>query len=205
MPQSVMQQALKEWAIALSALAAGETIVLLRKGGIREAAGSVTKQGFQVLHQKVLLYPTYEHQRPELLKTPYSEQVQPVSSGWHPETIEISLLAEITDTFAVSEAAIVEALLPHHIWQPQFVTDRLNWKPHQPIVVLCIRTYQLAQPQIIPFDQSYGGCRSWLELKQDIATTDALPVLSDDAYNHHQESIRAICQGGLAPTALRRI
>jgi hypothetical protein len=190
-----MQRAFKEWAIALSALAAGKTIVLLRKGGIREAKGSVTKQGFQVLHQQVLLYPTYEHQRPELLKSPYSDQVQPVCSGWHPDTVEISLLAEITDTFAVSEAAIVEALLPYHIWQPQFVTDRLHWKPHQPIVVLCIRAYQLAHPEVISFDAGYGGCRSWLELKQDIATTGATPVLSDDAYSHHRADIRAICQG----------
>jgi hypothetical protein len=191
-----MQQALKEWAIALAALAAGDTIVLLRKGGIREAAGAVTRQGFQVLHSPTLLYPTYEHQRSELLKAPYQQQVQPVPSGWHPTTVEINLLAKITDTFAVSDAAIVAALLPHHIWQPQFVTDRLNWKPHQPIVVLCLRVYRLAQTHVIPFEPQYSGCRSWVELAQDVAIDAAQPVLTDDRYNHHLEAIRAICQGG---------
>ena len=50
--------ALKEWAVAIKALEAGKTIMLLRKGGIHERGGC-----FHVPQREVLLYPTYEHQQ----------------------------------------------------------------------------------------------------------------------------------------------
>ncbi len=58
-----LRQALKEWAIAIEALETGKTIILLRKGGIREKGGH-----FQAKYLQVWLYPTYEHQKPQLLK-----------------------------------------------------------------------------------------------------------------------------------------
>mgnify|MGYP001147120489 CR=1 FL=1 len=80
--------ALKEWNVAVNALANGHTIMLLRKGGIREQRGN-----FTIAHQQVLLYPTFEHQQPHLLKPKYTNQVQIVDSGWHPEKIKISSFA----------------------------------------------------------------------------------------------------------------
>ena len=61
-----INNALKEWAIAINALETGKTIMLLRKGGIREKGGS-----FRVAHNRVLLYPTYEHQQAVMLKADY--------------------------------------------------------------------------------------------------------------------------------------
>ena len=97
--------ALKEWAVAVQALEAGKTIMLLRKGGIREVGNR-----FQVTHNQVLLYPTYEHQKPHLLKAEYADQVTPVASGWHPETVRIGGWAEITDILAVSEESAVKSI-----------------------------------------------------------------------------------------------
>ncbi len=68
-----LTQALKEWAVAVEALESAKTIMLLRKGGIREQGGR-----FTVAQDQVLLYPTYEHQQPHLLKPAYSSQIQPV-------------------------------------------------------------------------------------------------------------------------------
>jgi hypothetical protein len=59
-----LQHALKEWAVAVSALERGETALVVRKGGIREKA-------FAVPQTRFLLLPGYEHQRPELLKPEY--------------------------------------------------------------------------------------------------------------------------------------
>jgi hypothetical protein len=68
--------------------------------------------------------------------------VKTVPSGWHPETIRIGAWAKITDIFQVSDEAAVKALLPYHIWNEQFVSDRLKWKPRTPLYVLLLRTYQ---------------------------------------------------------------
>lgn len=182
-----LSHALKEWAIALSALEQGDMILLLRKGGIREQGGK-----FSVDHERVLLYPTYEHQNPNLLKAPYDANVQSVSSGWHPDEIQIRSFADITDIFQVTEATVVQALYPYHIWNPQFVEERLKWKPKSPLYVLALRSFKLAQPQSIPYQSEYGGCRSWIDLSANISLENATPVLTDTAYRGQIEAIRTV-------------
>lgn len=167
---------LKEWAVAVDALEQGKTIMLLRKGGIHEQNGR-----FKVTHDRTLLYPTYEHQQPLLLKPDYASQVHPVASGWHPETVRIGSWAEITDILSVSNESVV-TLLPFHIWNEQFISDRLRWKSRQPLHILLLRTYKLVEPQIIPYRPEYGGCKSWIDLAEVISITDAAPVLDDAAY-----------------------
>lgn len=184
---STTTHALKEWAVAVDALEQGKTIMLLRKGGIHERGGR-----FQVAHDQVLLYPTYEHQQPFLLKSEYAEQVTPVTSGWHPETIRISSFAQITDIFQVSDETIVNALLPFHIWNEQFISDRLKWKPRQPLYILLLRAYKLAQAQIIPYNSAYGGCKSWIDITQPITINQSTPVLHDPTYNQIVAEIRGI-------------
>ncbi|MBD0300628.1 MAG: DUF1802 family protein, partial [Tolypothrix sp. T3-bin4] len=98
--------AFKEWAVAVDALEQGKTIMLLRKGGIKEEGNR-----FKVAHNHVLLYPTYEHQQPNLLKAEYAPLVNPVTSGWHPETVRIGSWAEITDILLVSDESVVADLL----------------------------------------------------------------------------------------------
>ncbi len=180
---------LKEWAVAINALEAGKTIMLLRKGGIHENKGR-----FQVAYEQVLLYPTYEHQQPSLLKTEYAGLVRPVTSGWHPETVRIRSWAQITDILPISDEATVNALLPFHIWNENFISDRLKWKPQQPIFILLLRTYKLPQEQEISYRAEYGGCKSWIDITSPIQLQDSQPVLSDCDYGQIAQAIRAIVQ-----------
>ena len=180
---------LKEWAIAVDALERGKTIMLLRKGGIREEG-----KRFQVTYNQVLLYPTYEHQQPHLLKAEYAFQVQPVTSGWHPETVRIGSWAEITDILAVSDECTIEALLPYHIWNEQFARERFHWKPSQPLYILLLRTYRLPQPLMVPYCQEYSGCRSWIDLVEPIVIENLVPVLDEVNYMKQVAQIRQILQ-----------
>lgn len=176
-----MKQALKEWSIAVQALEQGETILLLRKGGIREEKGR-----FEVPFRQVLLYPTFEHQDPNLLKQP--NLVERVESGWHPQTIDLSAYAEITDVLRVSDPQVVRSLIPFHIWNDRFVEERLKWKPRSPLYLLLLKVFRLPQPQTISYQEAYGGCRSWIEI-EDVSIEDATPVLSEVDY---QERVRRI-------------
>ncbi len=178
------QKALKEWAIAVEALTAGETIILLRKGGIKE-------KNFQVQHSPIWLYPTYEHQKPHLLKPEYAKSVIPVESGWHPKTVEVKSCAEITDVLPISDRSQIEALLPYHIWNEQMISDRLKWKPQQPIIVLLLRVYRLPQPQTISYNDSYGGCKSWIDLIEAIPTDKLIPVIEDRKYAQIVQEIKS--------------
>lgn len=194
---SMTNHALKEWAVAINALETGKTIMLLRKGGIHERNGR-----FQVAHEQILLYPTFEHQQPFLLKPEYANLVVPVTSGWHPETVRISSWAEITDIFPVSDESIVNALLPFHIWNEYFISDRLNWKPRQPLYILLLRTYKLPQEQEIPYRSEYGGCKSWIDLAQPISRQGAQPVLSDSTYTQLVAQIRNIVSDKLYASSI---
>lgn len=187
--------ALKEWQVAVKALEQGETIALLRKGGIREAGGK-----FTIAHDRVWLYPTYEHQRSHLVKEPYADTIHPVEPGWHPETVRIGSWAIITDRMPISDAATVAALLPFHIWNEAFAAERLKWKPNQSLEILLLRVYTLPQPQMLPYEAAYGGCKSWIDLSSAIAQrstftqawTDSVPVLKDADYHQRKATIQAI-------------
>src|SRR3954465_4060455 len=58
-----MPIAFKEWAVTVRALAEGEQLVTLRKGGIREP-----NKHFEVEHDRFFLYPTFDHQRWDLVR-----------------------------------------------------------------------------------------------------------------------------------------
>ncbi len=177
--------ALKEWAIAINALESAQTIMLLRKGGIHERGGS-----FRVAHDLVLLYPTYEHQQTFMLKTDYSNLVIPVTPGWRPETVNITSYAQITHILPVTDDSIINALLPFHIWNKEFVRDRQQWKPSEPLFVLLLRTYKLQTPQLVAYHPQYGGCKSWIDLHQSISLA-AKPAMSDSNY---YELVAQICE-----------
>ena len=49
--------ALKEWSATIDALASGDQLFLIRKGGIRE-----TNRHFELPHRRFLLYPTHFHE-----------------------------------------------------------------------------------------------------------------------------------------------
>src|SRR5918992_6138574 len=59
--------ALKEWAIVCKALEEGRQVLLLRKGGIMEY-----REGFEIKHNKFLLFPTFEHQLKESIQSDYA-------------------------------------------------------------------------------------------------------------------------------------
>jgi hypothetical protein len=187
--QLSLSQALKEWAVAVNALGEGKTIMLLRKGGIKEQQGS-----FQVSNAEVLLYPTYEHQQPFLLKPEYADLVQTVPSGWHPDKVSINSWAKITQIMPVSDEAIVKALLPFHIWNEQFIHDRLKWKPRQPLYILLLRTYKLWSIQDLPYRNEYGGCKSWIDVNAVVSLQDAEPVLNDSVYSQLVAEIQGIVE-----------
>lgn len=185
-----IKQALKEWNVAVEALEAGKTILLLRKGGIKEGKG-----GFSVEHQRVLLYPTFEHQRPHLLKPEYASEVQPVASGWHPKTVKIGSWAEIADILPLeTERAemLMSELLRFIIWNGQFLEERLKFKPQKPLFILFLKPFKLSQVYELPYDDSYGGCRSWIELKESISIQNSIPVWEEAEYRTLSSTIHRL-------------
>lgn len=177
--------ALKEWNVAVEALTAGEAVVLLRKGGIREQEGR-----FSIRHKRVVLYPTFEHQTPHLLKSTYASGVRVVESGWHPSTIKLSSWAIIDDVLPIDITTSLELLHPFHVWNQEFVSERMKWKAHHPLYLLVLRTYRLPSVVEIPYLQVYGGCNSWISLETAVDLEGSQPVLAERAYQEVVASVR---------------
>jgi hypothetical protein len=179
--------ALKEWAVTVRSLASGQQILLLRKGGIHEAG-----KDFRVIHPNFLLYPTYEHQREDLIKKDHQPVLQRVLKETRAEgRIVFSHWAEVVETIEVSEQEKVNDLSPHYIWTNAYAQSRLRWKPMLPLSVMLLRVYRLEQPADLPVLQEYQGCTSWVEVLNEVPLGRLTPVLSDEEFQWRVTEIKA--------------
>jgi hypothetical protein len=69
-----------------------------------------------------------------------------------------------------------------HIWRDEVIAERFDWGRSKQIHLLAARVFRLPKPVEIPMLEAYGGCKSWVELAEDIAIDQAHPVLNDRAF-----------------------
>ena len=170
----------------LQALAQGEQILLLRKGGIHEEG-----KDFRVIHPEFLLYPTYEHQREDLLKVDHQPALaQLLEDAPRSETITFSHFARAEEIIEVEEQERVDDLSPWHIWTDEYAQSRLRWKPMLPLSILLLRVYRLERPATVPYLKEYGGCTSWVEILPRIDLGQPEPVLDDAEFARQVEAIK---------------
>jgi hypothetical protein len=175
-----LSTALKEWAVAVRALREGRQVILLRKGGIREAEGE-----FVVEARNVLLFPTFEHQmeQPGTLQPCYTAWLEEEQARRPPgENVRIGAAARITDILVVTNFDALLRLGSQHIYSEKFIRYRIENEPHKPLYCLFLRAYNLPSPVTVPMEMDYYGCRSWITLTQPIGTAGAAPVMGDAAY-----------------------
>jgi hypothetical protein len=170
-----LQHALKEWAVAVSALERGGTALVVRKGGIREKA-------FAVPQTRFLLLPGYEHQRPELLKPEYRRLIDDIPDLTDDGPLRFSSFVEVEGAYEVSEPEELAALDPHHMWSSEYAESRFKWRPKKPLTVLVLRTYLLPEAVELPYREEYGGCKSWIELGESVPVEGARPALSEEGF-----------------------
>ena len=182
---SKVRLALKEWAIITKALDRGQQLLLIRKGGIREQ-----RKRFVVEGDQFLLYPSYEHQKPGLLKPEFHGELEDIlASHTDDDTLTVTNLARVEDALELTEPEAVDTLSPFYICTNDYAQYRLRWRPKQPLSVLLLRVYRLPEARTLPVLERYGGCTSWVELEEPIDTTGAAPVLTDDEFNDRVEAI----------------
>src|SRR5688572_8059801 len=122
-------QALKEWAVVCRALEEGRQVVLLRKGGILEY-----RQGFEVKHEKFLLFPTFEHQSKDHLQPDYAGKLDEVlKSAPANGTNMITSYAEVKDVKEITDRSVFKHLAKYHVWNESYVNARMDYNPKKPM------------------------------------------------------------------------
>ena len=175
-----MAPAYKEWAVIVHALLEGEQILDVRKGGIREDGRHFTLQS-----TRLWLYPTAEHQKPELLKEPYRHWIDLAQAAPVGEAITIEGWADVVRVATITEAEELAGIESKLIWTADYAESRLGWKRRDPLWVLALRVHRLLEPVTIPWVDGYGGCTSWVDLAglpDDPSTLASAPALSDVAF-----------------------
>jgi hypothetical protein len=209
-----MPIAFKEWAVTVRALAEGEQLVTLRKGGVREA-----DKHFKLEHDRFFLYPTFDHQRADLIRRSHQPEMRrALEEGvWpdgeppphaltedgridQPERVRIRAWAEVAAHWTVTDPRAVDALSPYYVWTPDYAEKRLQWKRRHPLHVVLLRTHRIPRPVTVKVRAEYGGCRSWLQLQRELPF-EGTPVLSDDEFERVREEIEGICRGSVPALA----
>ena len=207
-----MPIAFKEWAVTVRALSEGEQLLTLRKGGIREE-----NKHFSVEHQRFFLYPTFDHQRSDLVRESHRPELRrALEEGvWpdgeppahaltqdggiqQPERVRIRAWAEVAGHWTVTDTRAVDALAPFTVWTSDYAEKRLQWKRRHPLHVVLLRTYRIPRPVTVKVRDQYGGCRSWLEIQRELPF-EGTPVLSDEEFDRASEEITAIAESNGAP------
>jgi hypothetical protein len=181
-----MRTAFKEWAIIVDALARGEQIVILRKGGIHEGRG-----GFKADHSEFLLFPTRFHQQREsVVPTAQArfDELEPTLPP--PDLVRIEFLARVVDSRRLDSLAGARRLRGQHLWREDVIAARFDWGRQKSIHALAVRVYRLPSPVELPIIPAYTGCKSWVELEQETDVTQATPVLNDQSFARRLASFR---------------
>ena len=205
-----MPIALKEWAVTVRALAEGDQLVTLRKGGIREDG-----KHFEIEHDRFFLYPTFDHQRTDLVRESHRPELdRALEEGvWpdgapptgalsedggigQPERVRLRAWAEVAASYLVTDPRAVEALSPYYVWTTDYAEKRLRWKPRHPLHVILLRAYRIPRPVTVRVRDEYGGCRSWLEVQRDLPF-EGTPVLSEEEFVRAAEEVERIASSAV--------
>ena len=189
---AMLKYAFKEWAVICKALADGKQALILRKGGIAEAGNTFTPE-----HKRFWLYPTYLHQQEHGIKPEMASLLKDAEKDKPPKgTVRLSHFVEVPGDYHVSDLTKALLLAPLHLWTEETVRQRFEYR-HPGLYVLPARVYRMPRHFDLIETPHYAGCKSWVELEQNVPTEGAVPVLDDKAFNDVLRKLDAL----LNPTA----
>jgi hypothetical protein len=153
------QSAFKEWAAICRALVQGRQRVILRKGGIVEPGGQ-----FELTHREFLLMPTFLHQSAESLVPEARDLLVDIDADRPPEgTVVFRHRARVIDAVRIESAEELARFRGDHVWADHVVAERFHrWRDE--LHVLMVEVATLAEPLVVPWRDSFGGCKSWVDV-----------------------------------------
>lgn len=166
--------ALKEREELCLRLGDGRQVLLLRKGGIQEA-----REGFRAERSEFLLFPTRFHEQ----------------GSAPPAVVEMTLFAELDEAVRVDELSRLKGLEEAHGLSWADVEKRFHYGKQPGLTALFLKVWRLSRPVRVEDAGRYDGCRSWVELADEIALPAATPVLEGEAFRAKAGPIRKQLHG----------
>ena len=170
--------ALKEWAVLVEAMARGDLIAMIRKGGIRE-----NRAGFDVRHDRFLLYPTFFHEKLDEL----AERFHPTLDAAHADRpaegmIQLRHVALVAAVWPVTDLGRLREIGSEHGLTWGAVESRFRYRDDPRVHVVAVRIARLPAAVTLPEARRYMGCVSWVKLDENVDVSGAKPVLDDETF-----------------------
>jgi hypothetical protein len=176
--------AFKEWALVCASMLRGETSLIFRKGGIAEG-----REGFRFRHDRLFLFPTFFHEQADRLR------IEVPLPGPEPDVVRFSAYIEVEFTRWIENLALLEALADLHILKPEVLEQRFAYDDPKGLHVAMIRVFRITPELSLPFQKSFGGCRSWIELPESPAELQFTPVIADAEHAERVQRVLAAVGG----------
>jgi hypothetical protein len=158
----------------------------LRKGGTHERGGQ-----FEVEHNEFWLFPTRFHQNPDEIRAEARPLLQEVANEVpSPGSLRLSLYAVVDELVELADERLLPRLADLQILADRTLVERFHYR-RPGLFVLTVRIYRRAEPVTLPESPHFAGCRTWVDLEQDLSTDRLLPVVGDAAHNERMLAIRS--------------
>src|SRR6516165_6190715 len=180
------RHAFKEWAIVCDSIARGETSLIFRKGGIAEG-----RDGFHFKYQRFFLFPTFFHEQIERTRLGSDRTPEPL-----PDSVVLTLFLELDFSRFVEDLDWLGDLEQFHILKSSVLLERFSYEDHKGLYVAFVRAYRLSYRWKFPFQRSYGGCRSWVELPEPPQDLQITPILDSAEQSRRRSVVLAALEKG---------
>jgi hypothetical protein len=160
--------AFKEWALVCASMLRGETSLIFRKGGIAEG-----RDGFRFQHDRFFLFPTFFHEQVDRLRIDI-----PIPEP-RADVVTFSAYIQVEFTHWIDNLSSLEPLSDLHILKPEILEQRFAYDDPKGLHLAMIRVFRITPEWNLPFQKSFGGCRSWVELAESPAELRFTPVIED--------------------------
>ena len=154
----VERTALKEWAVLVDAMARGEIVAMVRKGGIREQ-----RAGFDVRHDRFLLYPTYFHEKAGEMAGRLVPTLDAAHARRPPDgTVRLEQVATVAAVWRVTELERLRAIEGEHGLRWGAVESRFHYRGRPEVRVVAVRVAACAsRPRSPRCGAIWAACRGW--------------------------------------------
>jgi len=184
--QAATDIAFKEWAIVADALGSGEQILILRKGGIHEAGGE-----FRVDHNQFWLLPTQFHEAEAAVISAKHPRLRELTNTGTHDQVRIEYFGVVDRVLRLGHVDQIDRLTGTHIWTQTILRERFAFGREPGLYALLMRVYRHPMPVTIRWRESYGGCKSWIQLDAPVAATNLIPVLPESEFNQQRDQLVA--------------
>jgi hypothetical protein len=175
----------KEWSGVCDALAVGDQVLILRKGGIAEGPG-----GFTPEHPFFWLYPTHVHEVQQGLRS-QAERLAPGSSAAPAGTVAIRALAAVEAVRRIEREEDLDALEGFHVWTSETVHKRFRYRGPG-LWALLVRVWVRMRPAGLIATPEQLGCKTWVDLDPPLPTAGLAPALDDESWRRRRDALPAL-------------